>query len=142
MKVIQLGDLDKEASTAVEWAKKQLPMAYAPYSRFPVSCVLVLGGGDFVTGVNVENASYSLSICAERVAVFQAVKEGHRDFRFLVIATTMDDPATPCGACRQVLSEFAKDLRLLLVGREKILECQLEELLPHAFGDWRQGEGL
>jgi len=93
-----------------------------------------------VTGVNVENASYGLSICAERVAVFQAVKEGHRSFRLLVIATTTSEPSTPCGACRQVLSEFAEDLRILLVGETRIVDCQLRELLPHAFGDWREGK--
>lgn len=141
MKEVTIASLDAEAVKAVEWARAQLPMAYAPYSRFPVSCVLVLEGGDFVTGVNVENSSYGLTVCAERVAVFQAVKEGHRKFRLLVIVTQTDEPSTPCGACRQVLSEFAEDLRILLVGRQKIFDCRLRDLLPHPFGDWRQGEG-
>jgi len=140
MQGIDFTELDEEAEKAVLWARTQLTMAYAPYSRFPVSCVLVLESGDFVTGVNVENASYGLSICAERVAVFQAVKEGHRSFRLLVIATTTSEPSTPCGACRQVLSEFAEDLRILLVGETRIVDCQLRELLPYAFGDWREGE--
>jgi len=140
MKIVTLADLEDEAVRAVEWARKQVPMAYAPYSHFPVSCVLVLEGGDFVTGVNVENSSYGLTVCAERVAVFDAVKHGHREFRLLVVVTQTEEPGTPCGACRQVLSEFAEDLRILLVGQEKILDCRLSDLLPHAFRDWRQGE--
>ncbi|TMS37855.1 hypothetical protein L596_004700 [Steinernema carpocapsae] len=80
--------------------------AYCPYSNFPVGAVLVTKDGKVFTGVNVENASYGGTICAERSAVVSAVSSGHRDFAKIVISTELEDPASPCGLCRQFLVEF------------------------------------
>ncbi len=80
--------------------------SYSPYSHFAVGAALLAEDGSVITGCNVENASYGLTNCAERTAVFKAVSEGHRRFAALVVAGGTDTPATPCGACRQVLSEF------------------------------------
>ena len=106
--------------------------AYAPYSGFGVGAALRTRSGRVVTGCNVENASYGLTICAERVAVVKAVSEGERDFE--VIAVVSRGGASPCGACRQVLSEFSSDLRVILADLEGDgREFRLSELLPEAF---------
>jgi len=107
--------------------------AYAPYSHYKVGAVLLGADGRLFTGVNVENASYGLSICAERTAVFKAVSEGCRAFQAMVVATK--NGGSPCGACRQVLVEFAADMPVWLVdelgnGREMTLYT----LLPDHFG--------
>jgi cytidine deaminase len=108
--------------------------AYAPYSKFAVGAALLTAADEIITGANVENASYGLSICAERAAVFAAVTAGHRDFTALAVATS--GGAAPCGACRQVLAEFAKDLPILLIdadSRQPIIEVTLANLLPGRF---------
>lgn len=108
--------------------------AWAPYSRFAVGAALLCEDGTIVTGCNVENASYGLTVCAERTAVLKAVSEGRRRFVAIAIATDMEEPATPCGMCRQVLAEFALELPVLLVnpaGARRTLH--LSELLPGAF---------
>lgn len=87
--------------------------AYAPYSRFPVGAACVTGSGRIFTGANIENASYGLTICAERNAVFQAVAAGERDLRAIVVYTPTPEPTTPCGACRQVLCEFGDDIAIV-----------------------------
>ncbi|MDI6710021.1 MAG: cytidine deaminase [Thermoanaerobacterales bacterium] len=108
--------------------------AYAPYSGFEVGAALLAADGTVYTGANIENASYGLSICAERVAVFKAVSEGRREFTALAVASGGDDYCRPCGACRQVLAEFAPDLRLLMANaRGDFRETRLAELLPEAF---------
>jgi cytidine deaminase len=108
--------------------------AYAPYSNFLVGAAIQTIEGDVFTGANVENASYGLTICAERTAVFTAVAAGRRQFEILAIATA--GGATPCGACRQVLFEFAPDLPILLIDvnqPDAIKQTNLRELLPAAF---------
>ena len=114
---------------AVEAAKR----AYAPYSAFPVGAALLTETGDVYTGCNVENASYGLTICAERVAVCRAVAEGQRRFR--TIAVVSQTGATLCGACRQFLAEFGQDLHVL-IGRldGTFSSTTLKQLLPFAFG--------
>ena len=95
--------LENLFKTALEAAKK----AYAPYSNFHVGAALLLEDGSIVTGVNIENRSYGLTNCAERTAIFKAVSEGKTDFKAIAIATPdADYPVSPCGACRQVISEF------------------------------------
>jgi cytidine deaminase len=112
--------------------------AYAPYSGFAVGAALLTEDGTVVTGANVENASYGLSMCAERVAVFAAVAAGHRSFRAIAVAGPGAAPVTPCGACRQVLREFplGTGLTVLAAGEagDDVLELPLGELLPHGFG--------
>ena len=109
-------------------------LAYAPYSKFLVGAALLTDEGQVFTGINVENASYGLTICAERAAVFKAVSEGHRRFRCLALSVQAD--ASPCGACRQVLHEFAPGLNILIGNEDGALdrETSLDVLLPQAFG--------
>jgi len=107
--------------------------AYAPYSNYPVGAALRTKTGRVYAGVNVENAAYPTGICAERVAVFKAVSEGERDFE--VIAVVTDNGGSPCGACRQVLSEFGLDTVVLIAdGNGKLsMETTVRNLLPEAF---------
>jgi cytidine deaminase len=105
--------------------------AYAPYSKFHVGAVLVGKDGRTFAGCNVENISYGLTICGERNAVFAAVAAGCREFSKIVIVADTEEPASPCGACRQVLAEFNPDLEIVLANfRGKSLNFRLSELLP------------
>lgn len=109
--------------------------AYAPYSHFRVGAAVLTADGSIFAGCNVENASYGLSICAERVAVFQAVAAGHTSITAIAVATDLVPPAAPCGACRQVLREFGPDARIIAVSADgDHWEAGLDELLPRSFG--------
>jgi cytidine deaminase len=115
-------------------ARGALAQAHAPYSNFPVGAALLGESGRVYRGTNVENASLGLSVCAERAAVFAAVVAGERRFRALAVVTDTDRPTPPCGACRQVLREFAAELPIHLAGRGNAIETRrLSELLPFAF---------
>jgi len=107
--------------------------AYAPYSKYAVGAALRTGSGKIYTGVNVENSSYPLTICAERNAIFHAITEGDSDFEMIVIAT--ENGGSPCGACRQVMAEFALDMNVVMVDKNGkiILQATVDELLPEAF---------
>ncbi len=115
-------------------ARAAQQQAYAPYSRFRVGAALEAEDGSIYVGCNVENASYGLTICAERAAVCAAVSAGARRFRRAVVVTDIDPPAAPCGACRQVLAEFGKDFRIDGVGSAGRVSWTIGELLPAAFG--------
>ena len=106
--------------------------AYAPYSHYSVGAALEADDGAIYSGCNVENASYGLSICAERAAVCAAVAGGARTFRRAVVVSDSDPPAAPCGACRQVLAEFG-DFELVAVGPKRSIRWRLADLLPAAF---------
>lgn len=109
--------------------------ACAPYSTFKVGAALETADGRVFTGSNVESSSYGLSICAERVALFKALSEGFRSFRRLVVVTESDPPAPPCGACRQLLWDYARGIEILLTGGiGKTVQMKLEDLLPMPFG--------
>jgi cytidine deaminase len=108
--------------------------AYAPYSNFHVGAALESDDGAVFVGCNVENASYGLTICAERAAICAAVSAGVRKFRRAVVVSDSDPPAAPCGACRQVLAEFGRDLRVDVVGPAGTTSWSLSDLLPAAFG--------
>jgi cytidine deaminase len=118
----------------VEAARAVQRQAYAPYSRFRVGCAVEAEDGRVFVGCNVENASYGLTICAERAAVCAAVASGARRLRRAVVVTDADPPAAPCGACRQVLSEFGRDLEVTGVGSVGTVGWTMAELLPSAFG--------
>jgi cytidine deaminase len=120
--------------TLVDAARAAQQRAYAPYSRFRVGCALEADDGRVFVGCNVENASYGLTICAERAAVCAAVAAGAQRFRRAVVVSDADPPAAPCGACRQVLSEFGRDLRVDGVSAAGVVSWTIAELLPAAFG--------
>ena len=117
----------------IEKAVAMLDQSYSPYSHFPVGAALECDDGAVYTGCNIENASYGLTICAERTAAFKAVSEGHRGFRRIVIAGRCEDYCWPCGACRQVLNEFGGgELEVIcLNGNGEAARTTLRELLPH-----------
>ncbi len=117
--------------------------SYAPYSGFRVGAALLCDGGRIITGANVENASFGLSLCAERSAVSRAVAEGLRGFAAIAICADGARPTPPCGACRQVLLEFAPQLVVLMAGDEgvagDVIQTTLAALLPQAFRDFPGG---
>lgn len=116
-------------------AVSMLDKAYIPYSRFPVGAALECRDGAVYTGCNIENASYGLTNCAERTAIFKAVSEGHRDFKRIVIVGNSADFCWPCGACRQVMREFAPELEVLILNRAReVKRLRLADLLPFSFG--------
>ncbi|MHC5268858.1 cytidine deaminase [Enterococcus sp. LJL98] len=119
----------------IEEAVAALDQAYVPYSHFPVGACLVTEEGKTYQGVNIENASFGLTNCAERTAIFKAVSEGERAFQHLVIAGKTPEPISPCGACRQVMVEFFDPaMPVTLVGENGIQkEMTVEALLPYFF---------
>ena len=118
----------------IEKAKEALQWAHAPYSNFLVGAALRCGDGRIFTGSNVENSSYGLSVCAERVAAFKAVSEGCDRIEEIAIYADTRTTVTPCGACRQVLYELNPDMKLVVASREgQIARFSLKELYPHPF---------
>ena len=119
----------------IQVAFRALKNSYSPYSRFRVGAALLTSSGVVFYGTNVENASYGLSMCAERVAVFKAVSEGHTSFVRMAVVSETVNPVYPCGACRQVLHEFSPGIELVFLGKggETVVR-KLNELLPEAFG--------
>ncbi|HFI0088744.1 cytidine deaminase [Streptococcus suis] len=126
-----------ETIDLIELAVENSQKAYVPYSKFPVSAVLVAKTGEIFTGVNIENASFGLTNCAERTAIFKAISEGVKDFSEIIIYGETEKPISPCGACRQVMAEFFdKDLKVTLVAKDKsTVEMTVGELLPYSFTD-------
>ncbi|HEM4767662.1 TPA: cytidine deaminase [Streptococcus suis] len=126
-----------ETINLIELAVKNSQKAYVPYSKFPVSAVLVAKTGEIFTGVNIENASFGLTNCAERTAIFKAISEGVKDFSEIIIYGETEKPISPCGACRQVMAEFFdKDLKVTLVAKDQsTVEMTVGELLPYSFTD-------
>lgn len=124
-----------ELSHLLEKAKQAQQQAIAPYSNFAVGAVLETKSGKLYLGCNIEISSYGLTICAERVAMFKALSEGERDFTRLVVTANTRKMCPPCGACRQVLYEYAPDLKIIMLNSlGKTKEATIAELLPEAFG--------
>jgi cytidine deaminase len=129
--------MNTETNKLLATARKAAHNTYSPYSKFPVGAALMTVGGKVFTGCNVENASYGLTICAERVAVASAVAAGHRKFKALAVVGGRGKAARPCGACLQVLSEFCgPDFPVTLASLDKpskVERLTLGDLLPHTF---------
>ena len=108
--------------------------ALADYSGFKVGAAIETSDGTVITGCNIENATYGLTLCAERVAIFKALSEGHRQFRRIVVVADTQSPTPPCGPCRQILWEFAGDIEVVLANMERVVAMhRLSDLLPHPF---------
>ncbi len=122
----------KQAALLAAEARSAREDAYAPYSKFKVGAALLGLSGRVYRGANVENASYGLTICAERAAVAQAVSAGERKFTAIAVFAG-GKPISPCGACRQVLLEFAPNLKVLMVAAGRTVTAPLSKLLPAAF---------
>lgn len=125
---------DEQRQLLIETALGARRWAYAPYYKYTVGAALLTSSGLIYDGVNIENAAYPMVMCAERVAVFKAVSEGETNFKAIAVATS--NAGTPCGACRQVLSEFGLETIVLIVNGDGLVkqETTVAELLPGAFG--------
>ena len=122
---------ERQMIGAAEEARER---AFAPFSGFKVGAALELSDGEIVTGCNIENASYGLTMCAERVAIFKAVSEGKRDFVRIAVVADTDDLTPPCGACRQIIWEFCGDIPVIMSNlKGKSETVTMSELLPRAF---------
>jgi cytidine deaminase len=123
----------QEKQSLIDLANEARRRAYAPYSDYRVGAALRTTNGRVYTGVNIENAAYPDSICAERTAVFKAVSEGEHDFEIIAVVT--DNGGSPCGSCRQVLAEFGLDTVVLIAdGKGQVsMETTVRDLLPEAF---------
>ena len=118
----------------VERARAARLSALAEYSGFKVGAAVETTGGEIITGCNIENATYGLTICAERVAIFKALSDGHRDFRRLVVVADTAEPTPPCGACRQIVWEFAGDVEVVLANLHAVTaHHRMRDLFPAAF---------
>ena len=126
---------ESEIQNLMDCAIKARENAYSPYSHFAVGAALLCEDGTLYEGCNIENASYGLTNCAERTAIFKAVSEGHIKFKALAVVADTEGPCAPCGACRQVMAEFKIPLIIMgnLMGNIKIVT--IEELLPFSFSE-------
>lgn len=124
---------EQEKQSLIDLANTARQRAYAPYSNYPVGAALRTKSGRIFTGVNIENAAYPHTMCAERVAIFKAISEGEKEFE--VISVVTDNGGSPCGGCRQVMAEFGLDTIVLMAdGSGKLVkETTVKELLPEAF---------
>ena len=121
-------------SELIEHSIKARKFSYSPYSKFSVGAALLTSENKIFTGTNIECASYSLCICAERVAFAKAISEGENNFKAIAISSSSSDYIYPCGACRQFMSEFAEDLDILIIKSKKnFILKKLSELIPEAF---------
>jgi len=120
------------AESAIKAKKNALP----PYSKFYVGAAVLTNGNKVYTGCNIESSSYSLTICAERNAIFKAISEGEREFKAIAVAGDTEDFISPCGACRQVISDLCGEIDIILVSSSgDYIVKKTSELLPFAFGD-------
>lgn len=124
----------KRIEKLIKSAQDALKFAYAPYSNFKVGAAILTKKGKIYTGANIENVSYGLSICAERVALYKALVDGVKDFSTIAIYTPTKNFTSPCGACRQVLAEFNPNIYILLINQKgAIKQFTLSQLLSYPF---------
>lgn len=125
---------DKQIEELIESAKKVREMAYAPFSNFKVGAAVRTKNGKIYTGCNVESASYGLTVCAERIAIWKAVSEGEREFVRVSVVADTEELTPPCGVCRQIIWEFCGDIPVTFSNlKGKTETVQMSELLPRAF---------
>lgn len=125
---------DKKIEELVEAAKTAFEVAYCPYSHFCVGAAVMTKGGKIYTGCNIESASYGLTVCAERVAVWKAVSEGEREFVRVAVVADTEELTPPCGVCRQIIWEFCGDIPITFSNlKGKTETVTMKELLPRAF---------
>lgn len=133
--------MEHSINRLISAARQAREAAYAPYSNFKVGAALLAADGEIFTGCNVENLSFGLTVCAERNAVFSAVASGRQKFTAIAVVTDSISPATPCGACRQVLNEFAPDMWVVCANLDTQQKMfRLRELLPEAFQEFKPGQ--
>lgn len=125
--------MNKQLNDLLEIAKKASNNAYAPYSLFKIGAALLTESGEIFTGCNIENASFSLTICAERVAIFKAISNNNLKFLALAVYVQSDKAFPPCGACRQVINEFSKDLSIIYGNNKQTIITNINKLLPDSF---------
>ena len=126
--------MKKKLKKLIESAKNAREKSHAPFSKFKVGAAVKTKSGKIYTGCNIENASYSLTICAERVAIFKAVSEGENEFESLTVIADTEKLTPPCGACRQIIWEFCGDILVAFANLQGETETfQMSELLPRAF---------
>ena len=127
--------MKEEFEKLVKEAEKVRKKAYTPYSKFKVGAAVLSADGKIFTGCNIENASFGMSVCAERVAIFKAISEGSTEFEAIAVIGDTDKPCSPCGACRQVISEFSENILLIMANLKGDVKIKkIRELLPEAFG--------
>lgn len=125
---------EKQIKELIVIAKKAREQSYSPYSKFPVGAALLCRDGTIYTGTNIENASYSLTNCAERTAIFKAISEGNSQYRAIAVVADTDRPVPPCGACRQVIHEFCDDIVIIISNiKDDYKVFKIKDLLPGAF---------
>ena len=123
-----------DTENLIKLATEARENAYAPYSNFKVGAALLASNGRVFTGCNVENATYGLTVCAERVALWKAVSEGEREFVAVAVVADGERPPSPCGACRQLLWEFSGDIEVITANLRRARQSyRLSELFPHPF---------
>lgn len=126
--------MDEKIARLLGLAIEARKNSYSPYSNFPIGAALLCKNGEIYTGTNVENASYGLTNCAERTAIFKAVSEGVQEFDTMVVVADTERPIPPCGACRQVILEFGEDIQVILANlKGDYQQYQIKDLLPGAF---------
>ncbi len=126
--------MKEDLQKLIEAAKNARENASAPFSDFKVGAALLTNDDEIFTGCNIENASYGLTMCAERVAIFKAISEGRREFQKIVVAADTEDLTPPCGACRQIIWEFCGDVEVVLTNLDgKTETMRMSELFPRAF---------
>lgn len=126
--------MNNEQKELIEAAKRVRELAYAPYSNFKVGAAIITKSGKIYTGCNVESASYGLTVCAERVAIWKAVSEGEKEFTEIAVVADTKELTPPCGVCRQIIWEFCGDVPVIFANLKGDVETvQMKELLPRAF---------
>ncbi len=131
--ILEVNEMNKEMLLEASITARE--KAYVPYSKFPVGAALLTKDGEVIQGCNIENASFGLTNCAERTAIFKAVSEGKKEFAAIAVSGDTEGPVSPCGACRQVLAEFCEPTMPVYLTNLKgnVLETTVAQLLPGAF---------